>query len=129
MRFISDTSNLAKPAFQKLIGNTRGEGEEREAGSILDFRYQVRLAIGSHFAKFGALLLPFYVSLKVWWFVVSVFIGSAFGYTYMYVIYQSRMRFQKHRKGVALLASAYMSVASALLFLRGVVGVAFDGVL
>lgn len=55
------------------------------------------------------------------WFLASVIIGCGFGYTYMYIIYQSRMKFDKHCGTVALLASAYMSVASSLLFMRGMV--------
>jgi hypothetical protein len=43
----------------------------------------------------------------------------AFGYVYLFVIWYSRMRFEKHRGSVALWASAYMSVASSLIFMRG----------
>eukprot|EP00804_Cyclotella_cryptica_P000041 CCRYP_013714-RA/>CCRYP_013714-RA protein AED:0.06 eAED:0.06 QI:468/1/1/1/0.85/0.75/8/1701/607 len=121
LHLIDDTSNLAKQAVQDLVGSIPrdGEGEGCPEGSITDFRYQVRIAMGKHFAKFCFFLLPFYVGLKVWWFFVSVLIGYVFGYTYLYVVYKSRKRFRKHRGKVALLASAYMSIVSALMLMEG----------
>eukprot|EP00804_Cyclotella_cryptica_P000044 CCRYP_013714-RE/>CCRYP_013714-RE protein AED:0.38 eAED:0.38 QI:506/1/1/1/1/1/2/22/179 len=125
LHLIDDTSNLAKQAVQDLVGSIPrdGEGEGCPEGSITDFRYQVRIAMGKHFAKFCFFLLPFYVGLKVWWFFVSVLIGYVFGYTYLYVVYKSRKRFRKHRGKVALLASAYMSIVSALMLMEGMVSV------
>lgn len=111
---------MAQPALEQLIGNQDGESGHSE-GSITDFRYQVRLAIGSHFAKFTLLLLPFYVGLKVWWFLASVFVGSLFGYIYLYAVYYSRRRFSTHLGAVALLASAYLSFTSAYMFMKGMV--------
>ena len=61
------------------------------------------------------------MGLKVWWYLASVAIGCVFGYIYLYTVYISRNRFEKHRGTVALLASAYMSFGSAYLFMIGMV--------
>ena len=123
LNLIDDTSNLAKQAVRDLIGSIPQDSEDEgcQGGSITDFRYQVRIAVGKHFAKFCLFLLPFYVGLKAWWFLVSILIGSVFGYTYLHVVFKSRQRFKKHRGKVALLASAYMSVVSALMLMEGMV--------
>ena len=74
-QIIQDSSNIAPTAVHNLLsGNSSpdtaaGDDDEKQdepnKSTLSTYRYQVRLAVGKHFAKFTILLLPFYVALRV----------------------------------------------------------------
>mmetsp|Transcript_12309 Transcript_12309/g.26743 ORF Transcript_12309/g.26743 Transcript_12309/m.26743 type:complete len:728 (+) Transcript_12309:260-2443(+) len=110
LSILKDTSNLAPQAAHDLT---------TEGSSLKTFRYQVRLGVGKHFSQFVYVLLPFYVDLKIWAWLLSVVIGSAFGHAFLFVVFKCHRRFKKHRGRVAIGASFFLSIVSALLFTRG----------
>jgi hypothetical protein len=91
-----------------------------EGSTIAAFRYQARLGVGKHFTQFFWLLLPFYVNLKFWFYLLSVFIGFVIGQLFIFIVFKCRERFTKHRKFVAMGASAVVAIGSSASFTRGV---------
>ena len=108
---IKDTSGFAAKAVEDLSA---------EDSTITAFRYQARLGVGKHFAQFFWLLLPFYTSLKFWWYLLSVFIGFVIGQLFIFIVFKLRQRFPKRRKSIAMGASAVIAIGSAAAFMRGV---------
>ena len=110
MHVLRDTSNLAPAAVEDLT---------TEGGSLTDFRYRVRLGVGKHLSQFVWFLLPFYVNLKPYAYLLSLLIGVVFGHLFLFVVFKCRIRFQAHRGRVAAVAAVFMSIVSALVFTAG----------
>ena len=110
LKTIKDTTGFAAQAVEDLSAG----------GTIEEFRYQVRLGVGKHFTQFFWFLLPFYVNLKFWFYLLSVFIGFVIGQLFIFIVFKCRQRFRKHRGVVALGASAVVAIGSAISFIRGV---------
>ena len=107
---LRDTSNLAPAAVEDLT---------TEGGSLAAFRYRVRLGVGKHLSQFVWFLLPFYVNLKPYAYLLSLLIGVVFGHLFLFVVFKCRIRFQAHRGRVAAVAAVFMSIVSALVFTAG----------
>jgi len=108
---LRDTSDLAPQAVQDLTTT--------EGSTLKSFRYQVRLGVGKHFSQWMYFLLPFYVSLKIWWALFSILIGLVSGHAILLVVFKCRQRYKKHRERVAICAGIFLSVISAMCFTRG----------
>ena len=111
LKTIKDTSGFSAKAVKDL---------SKEGSSIAAFRYQVRLGVGKHFAQFFWFLLPFYVNLKFWFYLLSILMGFAIGQLFIFIVFKCRERFGKHRGYVALGASAFVALGSSTAFTRGV---------
>eukprot|EP00579_Thalassiosira_antarctica_P006212 CAMPEP_0201904060 /NCGR_PEP_ID=MMETSP0902-20130614/55799_1 /ASSEMBLY_ACC=CAM_ASM_000551 /TAXON_ID=420261 /ORGANISM="Thalassiosira antarctica, Strain CCMP982" /LENGTH=504 /DNA_ID=CAMNT_0048438131 /DNA_START=23 /DNA_END=1534 /DNA_ORIENTATION=- len=109
-QILQDTSNLAPQAVHELT---------TEGSSLASFRYQVRLGVGRHFSQFIYFLLPFYVGLKVWAYLLSILTGALFGHVVLFVVFVCRQTFNRHRGHVAIGASVFISIISAVVFTRG----------
>lgn len=107
---LKDVSDLAPQAVQDLT---------TEGSTLKSFRYQVRLGVGKHFSQFVYFFLPFYVDLKIWWYLGSIVIGLIFGHLYLFVVFKCRQRFNAHRGRVSVGASIFLSLCSAGIFTRG----------
>mmetsp|Transcript_20299 Transcript_20299/g.42260 ORF Transcript_20299/g.42260 Transcript_20299/m.42260 type:complete len:735 (-) Transcript_20299:147-2351(-) len=107
IQILSDTSTLAKRATSE------------DSITFSSFRYRVRLAVGTHFLKFYFILLPFYVGLKLWAYLVSILIGVTFGYLYLFVVFKCRQKFRRSRALVALGSASFLYVVSAAIFQKG----------
>jgi apolipoprotein N-acyltransferase len=108
---IRDTSGFAAKAVEDLFS---------EGSTIAAFRYQARLGVGKHFTQFFWLLLPFYVNLKFWFYLLSVFVGFVIGQLFIFIVFKCRERFKRRRRSVAIGASAVVAIGSAIAFTRGV---------
>mmetsp|Transcript_38602 Transcript_38602/g.87009 ORF Transcript_38602/g.87009 Transcript_38602/m.87009 type:complete len:699 (+) Transcript_38602:141-2237(+) len=111
LKVIKDISGFAHPAVEKLTS---------EGATIDQFRYQVRLGVGKHFSQFTWILLPFFVGLKFWFYLLSILIGVLCGHLFMFLVFECRKRFQQHRKRVAVIATAICMLGSATCFLVGI---------
>lgn len=111
LKSLKDTSDLAPQAVQDLTTT--------EGSTLKSFRYQVRLGVGKHFSQWIYFMLPFYVDLKIWWALLSIVVGWAFGYLVLFVVFKCRQRYKKHKERVAICAGIFLSVISALCFTRG----------
>ncbi len=111
LKTIRDTSGFASQAVDDFI---------EQDSTIAAFRYQVRLGVGKHFTQFVWFLLPFYVALKFWFYLLSVFVGFLFGQLYLYVVFKCRKRFRHNRGRVAMGASAVIAICSSICFMIGV---------
>lgn len=112
IKTIRDTSGYAALAVSDLT--------TKEESTITAFRYQVRLGVGKHFSQFVWILLPFYVSLLFWFYLLSIFIGVVIGHFFLYVVFNCRKRFRNHRGRVVIGASALALICSAFCFMDGV---------
>ena len=131
-QIIQDSSNIAPTAVHNLLSGTSspdtaaGDDDENEKqdepnkSTLSTYRYQVRLAVGKHFAKFTILLLPFYVALRVEYFVASIVIGLVGGHLFLYSVYKCRQTFDNSGK-IALGASAFLSLGGGALFGWGLI--------
>jgi len=113
LKVIKDVSGFARNAVEEL---TTSEGS-----TIDQFRYQVRLGVGKHFSQFTWILLPFFVGLKFWFYLLSILIGVLCGHFFMFVVFECRKRFTHHRKRVAVAATSICMIGSATCFLVGIV--------
>ena len=111
LKVIKDISGFAPPAV---------EGLTSEGSTIDQFRYQVRLGVGKHFSQFTWILLPFYVGLKFWFYLLSILIGVLVGHFFMFLVFECRKRFKQHRKRVAAIATAICMLGSATYFTVGI---------
>ena len=109
---LRDTSGLAPQAVVDLV-----TGEEDPA-AIHSFRYQVRLGVGKHFSQWTWFLLPFYVNLKVWEYLLSIVLGVLFGHFFLFVVFRCRQRFKTHLGTIVVASSLVLAILSALLFMR-----------
>ncbi|KAL7461511.1 hypothetical protein ACHAXS_001929, partial [Conticribra weissflogii] len=107
IQILNDTSTLAKQTISD------------DSITFSSFRYRVRLAVGTHFLKFYFVLLPFYVGLKLWAYLVSILVGITFGYVYMFVVFKCRQKFRTSRALVALGSASVLYVVSAMIFQKG----------
>ena len=134
-QIIQDSSNIAPDVVQNLLKSSSitdtsaGNGDnfdenpdtdESNKSTLSSYRYQVRLATGKHFAKFTFLLLPFYVGLRVEYFVASVVIGLVGGHLFLYSVYKCRQTFESSGK-IAVGASVFLSLGAGALFGWGVI--------
>ena len=108
---IQDTSGFAAKAVQDLTA---------KGSTIAAFRYQARLGVGKHFTQFFWLLLPFYTNLHFWWYLLSIFIGFVLGQLFILIVFMCREKFPERRGYVAMGASAFIAIGSAISFMRGV---------
>ena len=111
LKTIRDTSGFSAHAVNELI-----EGES----TVTAFRLQVRLGVGKHFSQFVWFLLPFYVSLEFYWYLLSNFLGFVLGQLFLYTVFKCRKRFRNNRGRVAYLATFVLSAASSICFMFGV---------
>lgn len=107
IQILNDTSTLARRATSE------------DSITFSSFRYRVRLAVGIHFLKFYFILLPFYVGLKLWAYLVSILTGVTFGYLYLFVVFKCRQKFRRSRPLVALGSASFLYVVSAAIFQKG----------
>ena len=112
LKTIKDTSGFASQAVDDYLSE--------EGSSIAAFRYQVRLGVGKHFTQFVWFLLPFYVNLRFWFYLLSVFIGFVLGQLFLYLLFKCRKRFKNKRGRVAMGASAFAAICSSICFMIGV---------
>ena len=135
-QIIQDSSNIAPDVVQNLLksssitdtsaGNddhfdeNSDTDDESNKSTLSSYRYQVRLATGKHFAKFTFLLLPFYVGLRVEYFVASVVIGLVGGHLFLYSVYKCRQTFESSGK-IAVGASVFLSLGASALYGWGVI--------
>eukprot|EP00986_Skeletonema_menzelii_P009577 scaffold4385_cov162-Skeletonema_menzelii.AAC.5 len=98
LKTIRDTSGFASNAVRDWTD---------QDCTISAFRYQVRLGVGKHFTQFVWFLLPFYVALKFWWFLLSIFIGFVGGQLFLYVVFKCRKRSICFMFGVWIVNSAW----------------------
>mmetsp|Transcript_12346 Transcript_12346/g.18365 ORF Transcript_12346/g.18365 Transcript_12346/m.18365 type:complete len:652 (+) Transcript_12346:84-2039(+) len=129
-QIIQDSSNIAPTAVHNLLSGSSspdtaaGDDDEKQdepnKSTLSTYRYQVRLAVGKHFAKFTILLLPFYVALRVEYFVASIVIGLVGGHLFLYSVYKCRQTFDNSGK-IAIGASAFLSLGGGALFGWGLI--------
>lgn len=111
LKTIRDTSGFSAHAVNELI-----EGES----TVTAFRLQVRLGVGKHFSQFVWFLLPFYVNLEFYWYLLSNFLGFVLGQLFLYIVFHCRKRFKNNRGRVAMGASTVLSIASSICFMFGI---------
>lgn len=129
-QIIQDSSNIAPTAVHNLLSGSSspdtaaGDDDEKQdepnKSTLSTYRYQVRLAVGKHFAKFTFLLFPFYVALRVEYFVASIVIGLVGGHLFLYSVYKCRQTYDNSGK-IAVGASAFLSLGGGALFGWGVI--------
>lgn len=133
---IQDSSNVASTAIQNLLLNVTSSTDDRSAAgddeftenqdeskksTLTTYRYQVRLAVGKHFAKFTILLLPFYVALRVEYFIASIVLGLVCGHLFLYSVYKCRQKFDSGGTIIAVGGSVFLSLVGGALFAWGVI--------
>ena len=111
LKTIRDTSNFAIKAVEDFTN---------QDSTLAAFRFQARLGVGKHFTQFVWFLLPFYVALKFWFFLLSVALGLVGGQIFLYIVFKCRKRFVNNRGKVAMGASFFVALVSAVCFMFGV---------
>ena len=116
IRLVKCSSNYSQQFYHMALST---DANDYSNDCTKKLRWNVRLGVSFHFAKFYIILMPFYCGVQRITIPLSIISGVIFGFILMWAVFVVHERYIPHRNIVSFTTILFVSILSAWTFTRG----------